>query len=284
MLTIMSNVAIVTILPHLSTIFKDVANIELISRLMITLPSLAISIFAPFLGNFVNKFGKKKTSIIALLAYSLFGTSGLYLQSIYSILALRFLFGISIAILMIVNTSLIGDYFKKDKRHQFMGLQNAFIAIGGVIFIVGGGFLSDINWRYPFSIYLLGLIVLIFVMLYLVEIKTDKENIEDDEHLLNHNLWYIYLLAFMLMLIFYILPTQIPFLMINVFHATGTLTGEIIATAFIFNALGALTFVKLKKRFKFNQIYMLAMSIIAIGFVGIGNITSYCLDVRCSTP
>jgi len=270
MLTMMSNVAIISMLPHLSTIFKDIENIELLSRMMITLPSLAIAIFAPFIGHFVNKFGKKRSAIVGLLLFSLFGTAGLYLNTIYEILVSRFLFGIAIAILMIVSTSLIGDYFKNENQHKFMGIQSAFISIGGIIFIVGGGVLSDINWRYPFAIYTLGIIILLFVIKYLVDYKTDVNLIEENEHLLNHNLWYIYLLAFILMFIFYILPTQMPFLIMNVFNASSTLTGEIIATAFIFNALGALTFAKLKKHFKFSQIFMIGIVALAIGFFLIG--------------
>lgn len=274
MLTMMSNVAIVTMLPHLSTIFKNIENIELLSRLMITLPSLAIAIFAPFLGHIINKFGKKNSLIIALFSYSLFGTAGFYLDTLFEILVSRFFFGIAIATLMIVITSLIGDYFKNEARYKFMGLQSAFISIGGVVFIVGGGVLSDIGWNYTFAIYAVGLIVLIFVLKYLVEHKVKTSLIDDEEHLLNHNLWYIYLLAFSLMLVFYIVPTQMPFLMINVFNASGMLTGEIIAVAFVFNAAGALTFAKLKKYFKFSQIYLIGMMIIAIGFILIGNISS----------
>ena len=274
MLTMMSNVAIVTMLPHLSTIFKNIENIELLSRLMITLPSLAIAIFAPFLGHIINKFGKKNSLIIALFSYSLFGTAGFYLNTLFEILVSRFFFGIAIATLMIVITSLIGDYFKNEARYKFMGLQSAFISIGGVVFIVGGGVLSDIGWNYTFAIYAVGLIVLIFVLKYLVEHKVKTSLIDDEEHLLNHNLWYIYLLAFSLMLVFYIVPTQMPFLMINVFNASGMLTGEIIAVAFVFNAAGALTFAKLKKYFKFSQIYLIGMMIIAIGFILIGNISS----------
>jgi len=241
---------------------------------MITLPSLAIAIFAPFLGHYINKIAKKKATIIGLLLFSIFGTAGLYLNSIYAILFSRFLFGIAIAILMIVSTSLVGDYFKDEKRHAFMGLQSAFIAIGGIVFIVGGGILSDINWRYPFAIYALGFIVLIFVIKYLAEYKGSANATQEDEHLLNHNLWYIYFLAFILMLVFYILPTQIPFLIVNVFHASGTLTGEIIAIAFIFNAAGALAFAKLKKRFRFSQIYIIGMSILALGFFLIGFVSN----------
>lgn len=273
MLTMMSNVAIVTMLPHLNEHFEHIKNIELYSRLMITLPSLAIAFLSPFLGHFVFKIGKKRSTIIALVLFALFGTAGLYLQSIYNLLLSRFLFGIAIAILMIVSTSLIGDYFKKEARHKFMGLQSAFISMGGIVFIVGGGILSDIDWRYPFAIYFLGLIVLIFVFKYLVEIKTN-EHLDEDDTYLNHNLWYIYLFAFILMLVFYILPTQMPFLMINVFGASGTMTGAIIATAFVFNALGAISFAKFKKKFKFSDIYMIGMLVIAFGFILIGNVNN----------
>jgi MFS family permease len=172
---------------------------------------------------------------------------------------------------MIVSTSLIGDYFKNEARHKFMGLQSAFISVGGIIFIVGGGMLSDLDWRYPFTIYILGLLVLAFALKYLVEVNTSEQKDEDDTYL-NHNLWYIYLFAFLLMLVFYILPTQMPFLIINEFGASGTLTGAIIASAFVFNAIGAISFARFKQKFKFSTIYIIGMSIIAFGFVLIGNI------------
>ncbi|QFR49064.1 MFS transporter [Sulfurimonas lithotrophica] len=273
MLTMMSNVAIVTMLPHLNEHFEHIENIELFSRLMITLPSLAIALLSPFLGHLVYKIGKKRASVIALILFSLFGTAGLYLQDIYNLLFSRFLFGIAIALLMIIATTLIGDYFKNEARHKFMGTQSAFISIGGIMFIVGGGILSDIDWRYPFGIYILGLFVLVFVIKYLVEINTHEQKEEDDTYL-NHNLWYIYLLAFILMLVFYILPTQMPFLMINVFGASGTLTGAIIAMAFVFNALGAISFAKFKAKFHFSSIYLIGMGIIATGFILIGNVNN----------
>ena len=268
-LTMMSNVAIITSLPHLKEVFSDVENIEFLSRLMITAPSLAIAFLAAFLGHLVFKIGKKKSAMIGLFLFSFFGTAGLYLNNIYELLASRFLLGIAIAILMIVNTSLIGDYFKNEERHKYMGLQSAFISIGGITFIIVGGILSDINWRYPFFIYVLGLLVLLFAYKNLIEVSTQHATQESDEYL-NHNLWYIYLLAFFLMLVFYILPIQMPFLLMNEFQASGTLTGQIIAFAFMFNALGAMSFAKLKRKLKFHQLYILGMGIISLGFVLIG--------------
>ena len=269
MTTSMSNVAIVTSLPHLKEYFTDIHNIEFYSRLMLTLPSLVIAILAPVLGHFIFRFGKKKAVIIALFFFSIFGTAGLYLNSIESLLASRAFFGLCVATLMIVSTSLVGDYFKEHDRHKFMGYQSAFMAIGGVFFVIGGGFLSDINWRFPFGIYFVGIVLIPFAFLYLKEVKIETS--EDDLSVnIGKNMIIVYILAFIYMLLFFILPTQIPFLLIEKFDASGKMAGTVIATAFFCNALGAIAFSRLKKRLNFVAIYLIGITLIALGFSLVG--------------
>jgi len=271
----MSNVAIVTILPYLEELFSDVENIEFLSRLMITLPSFMIAILAPFLGHLIHSFGKKISVIVALILFAFSGSAGLYLDSINALLVSRALLGVAIAALMIVSTALVGDYFKGQERNKFMGIQSAFTSIGGIVFVVGGGILSDISWRYPFIIYLIGFILLPFVLKYLIEIDINNKQDNTDEDLeLNTNLFGIYFLAFLMMVIFYILPTQIPFLMMNKFGASGTLTGLIISLAFAFHAIGSLAFAKLKNKFDFKIIYCFGLAILAFGFLVIGFISN----------
>lgn len=273
MTTMMSNVAIVTALPHLKEYFTNIPNIEFYSRLMLTLPSLVIALLAPILGHFIFKYGKKKSALIALFFFSLFGTAGLYLNSIESLLISRALFGLCVATLMIVSTSLVGDYFKEQDRHKFMGYQSAFMAIGGVFFVIGGGFLSDINWRFPFAIYFIGLILIPLVLVNLKEVII--ENVQEEESIdIGKNILAVYLLAFFYMLIFFILPTQIPFLIIEKFKASGSFAGTIIATAFFCNALGAIAFSKLKNKFSFSTIYFVGLSLIALGFATVGVINN----------
>ena len=273
MTTMMSNIAIITALPHLKDYFVDEQNIEFLARLMITIPSLAIAFLAPFLGHLIYKVGKQKSVIFALSLFAITGSSGLYLETMNQLLISRFFLGISIAILMIVSTSLVGDYFKGERRHKFMGIQGAFISLGGVFFVIGGGVLSDIFWRYSFSIYLIGFILIPLVYMYLKDKVIEHENIDEDENI-NTNLYIIYFLAAIFMIVFYILPTQIPFLIINHFGATGTMTGSIIATAFISNAIGAITFRKLKQKYSFPQMYMIGLFVISIGFIAIGSVTN----------
>ena len=268
MTTSMSNVAIVTALPHLKDHFTNIENIEFYSRLMLTIPSFVIALLAPILGHIIFRYGKKRSVVIALIVFSISGSAGLYLQTLEMLLFSRAIFGISVATLMIVSTSLIGDYFKAEHRHKFMGYQSAFMALGGVVFVMGGGVLSDINWRYSFAIYLIGFILLPFVLTQIKEVIVNDDNSEEIE--VDSNMYFIYFLAFFYMLIFFILPTQIPFLLIEKFKASGSFAGSIIALAFVSNAFGAITFSKIKNKFSYSSIYLIGLFIIAIGFAGVG--------------
>lgn len=64
MTTMMSNVAIVTALPRFQDYFSDIKDIEFYSRLMLTLPSVIIALFSPFLGHLIFKIGKKDQQLL----------------------------------------------------------------------------------------------------------------------------------------------------------------------------------------------------------------------------
>ena len=93
---------------------------------------------------------------------------------------------------------------------------------------------------------------------------------QDSEIEVSTNLLGVYFLAFFYMIIFFILPTQIPFLLIDHFGASGKMAGSIIGIAFFSNAIGAITFSKLKKKFNFSTIYIIGLTIVALGFSCIG--------------
>ncbi len=272
LLTTMSNVAIVTALPHLSQVYANIPHIELLSRLMLTLPSLLVAIFAPILGRYIYRFGIRKSLFIGLLVFVISGSAGYYLDGIYLLLASRMIFGLSIAILMIISTALVGNYFDIHQRAKFMSLQMAFTAIGGLFFVFGGGILSDIGYNYAFLVYLIGLFVLVLVYLNITEVS-NKKNIS---HITieNKKIYGVYLLAFIVMLLFFVLPTQFPFMLINQFHANGKLTALIISSAFVANAIGAISFRYLVKTMPFYQIYLLGLSSMAMGMFGIGQVQS----------
>ncbi|HEY4789210.1 MAG TPA: MFS transporter, partial [Bacteroidales bacterium] len=144
MLTILSNAVIAPAMPLISGAFKEVKNVEILTKMMLTLPALTIALSAPLVGKLLDKVGRIKVLIVSLLIYLLAGTSGFWLRNLSGILVGRFIFGLGVTGIMTVSTTLIGDYFTGAKRDHFVGLQAAFVALGGLLFITTAGFLTDI--------------------------------------------------------------------------------------------------------------------------------------------
>jgi MFS family permease len=153
-LTVMSGATIAPSLPAMGEYFADVPNADYLVRLALTLPALLIALGAPLVGVMIDRLGRKPLLLVALILYGLAGSSGLVLNSLNLILVGRVLLGISVAGIMTTATTLIADYYVGNARAQFLGLQASFMGLGGVIFLSLGGFLADLNWRFPFAIYL----------------------------------------------------------------------------------------------------------------------------------
>lgn len=261
-LGVMSGITIVASLPLMSQTFFNIPNIEFLSKLMLTIPSIVIAIFAPFAGIIVDKFGRLKPLYMGIILFILGGSSGFYLESFYSILIGRAILGFGIALIMTSSTALIADYFDEETRHQFMAKQGMVTGIGGIVFITTGGLLAQYHWSYPFAIYLIPLFFFPLLLSTLYEPKTHKTN---EELELKTNLLPVYLTAFFMMVLFYMLPTQMPYLIVNTFGEEPRMVGFVIATSMVFTALTASQYAKVKARFSYLQIYATTFISFAIG-------------------
>jgi MFS family permease len=159
-LTVMSGATIVPSLPAMQVQFSALPEVDLWVRLVLTIPALLIVVGSPVAGMIVDRLGRKPLLIDALLLYGLAGSSGFVLNSLFAILIGRALLGLAVAGIMVSATTLIADYYSGAYRATFMGLQAAFMGLGGVLFLSVGGVLADLNWRFPFLIYLLAWLLL----------------------------------------------------------------------------------------------------------------------------
>ena len=259
---IMSGITIVASLPLMSQTFSDIPNIEFLSKLMLTIPSIMIAIFAPFAGHLVDKFGRLKPLYIGILLFVIGGSSGFYLDNFYAILVGRAILGLAVALTMTSSTALIGDYFEADARHKFMAKQGLAVGLGGIVFINAGGFLAQVHWSYPFAIYLIPLLFLPLLFSSLYEPQKHKPN---EDMVLEANCIPIYFTAFFVMVLFYLLPTQLPYLIVNTLGGEPRTVGFVIATAMAFNALTAMQYAKIKARFSYMQIYAATFTLFSLG-------------------
>jgi MFS family permease len=173
---------------------------------------------------------------------------------------------------MTSSTALIGDYLNEKARHKFMSIQGMAIAMGGILFITVGGLLAQLHWSYPFAIYILPLFFLPLLVTSLYE--PEKHIHIETEIEIESKLWPIYLTAFCAMVLFYMLPTQLPYLIIETLHGQPSTIGLVIATAMLFNALTAKQYAKLKGRFSYKQIYIITFIFFGIGLFIISQASS----------
>jgi len=199
------------------------------------------------------------------------GSSGLWLSSIGVILVGRALLGLSVAGIMTTATALIADYYIGKARGQFLGLQAAFMALGGVVFLTVGGFLADINWRLPFFIYLIALLLVPCVLLLLPEPNRTgsgtQANVQSEPVSLPMTLVGLtYGIALLTQIVFYLIPVQLPFYLKNLVNASATQSGLAIALSTLFSAISSILYQRVKERISFISVYGLAFLNMALGY------------------
>lgn len=263
-MTIMSGVTVVASLPLMSQTFSDIKNIDFLSKLMLSIPSLVIAIFAPIVGLLSDKTGRLKPLYLGVVLFVLGGSSGFYLEDFFSILIGRAVLGLGVAMIMTSSTALIGDYFKEEERHAYLSIQGMAVGVGGIIFITSGGFLAEIHWSYPFAIYFLPLLFLPILFIFLYEPK-EHHLVQEDVHVDANRLWPVFLTAFSAMVLFYMLPTQLPYLVINELKGTPASVGILISVAMSINALTSMNYARIKKRLSYGHIFMVTFIVFGIG-------------------
>jgi MFS family permease len=280
-LTVMSVSAISPALPKIAEAFAYLPNAVFLVKLMLTIPSLIIACSAPFAGIIIDK-GKRKTLLVtSLILYAITGTTGLYLDSIEGFLIARAFLGISVAGIMTSAQTLIADYYYGEERTKALGLQGTFISFGGVLFVAIAGLLATISWRYPFSLYGLALLLAYPAFLYIHEPKQKhKEEIVDN---LEHSIYTMHTISiigiccivFSGMVIFYCIPTQLPFLLQSYGIDSPAKAGAIVSLATLCGGITSFLMPKLKKIISFARLGSLSFGLLAIGFFGVQITPSY---------
>jgi len=270
-LTVMAGAIITAALPDIKDHFAYMQHAALLSKLLITLPSLFIAFVAPFAGKLIDKTGRKKALLWSLALYAIGGTSGFYFSNIYLLLFGRAVLGVSVAGIMTINTTLIGDYFIGKKRSVFMGWQGAFMGFGGVLYVSLGGLLADISWRWPFLVYSFSVIMLLMCRQFLheplISAKTDQINLMSKNHLRKKQFLLLYITAFLGMLFFYLIPTQIPFLLQQSGVSTNSTIGFSISISIFAGALLSLMYGKIRMYLSFLKIYGLTFLLMGSGYL-----------------
>jgi MFS family permease len=213
----------------------------------LSIPALFIAVSSPIIGIVIDKWKRKPVFLISIVVYAIAGSSGYFLSSLNEILIGRAMLGIAVGGIMTTTTTLIADYFTGEKRNRIIGMQGAFMSFGGVLFLLAGGFLADIDWRTPFLIYLFSLFVLPLVLYSINEPLILKDRQKTKESIFKTKVPYIvYPIAVFSMIMFYLIPVQMPFFLKDMTSASNSQVGIAISSMSLFAAFSALLYKKVK--------------------------------------
>lgn len=159
-LPVLAAVLVAPVLPRIQAHYADVPHVELLVPVMLTVPALVVGLLAPFAGLIVDRLGRLRLLLAALVLYTVAGTAPLWLQSLHMIIASRVLVGFAEAAIMTCCTTLIGDYYHGARRERLLAMQTVVASISATAFFIIGGILGESNWRTPFWLYGAGLLLL----------------------------------------------------------------------------------------------------------------------------
>ncbi|AOM76280.1 MFS transporter [Pedobacter steynii] len=197
---------------------------------LITLPALGVVLFAPIAGKLMDRKGPYTLMCWGLIPYALFGVIGIWLSHPIILIADRILLGAATAAIQTSGTGLIAHFFENESRIKMIAWQGMAIESGGVLFLSLGGILAELNWQYPFFIYLIAILCLFLVRLSIPKVKAMPNSEKQlQSPTIPKNMIQILSHVVMAMILFFIVVVGLPQYLPHSFGFSTSLTGYFMA-------------------------------------------------------
>ncbi len=136
-------------------------------QLLVTVPSLPSMVMAVISGWLVVKISKKKLLLAGCFIAGVAGVLPFLSNSFGMLFFSRAFYGVGLGIALVMNTSVVAEFFEGQERVAAMGIQSAAIGASLILVNAAGGFLGRIGFRYSCLLNVAGFLsmALIFVCL-----------------------------------------------------------------------------------------------------------------------
>jgi MFS family permease len=268
-LAVLGAVLLAPVLPRIQDAFAGTAGVSALVPIVLTAPALVIGLTAPFAGRVVDRLGRKRLLVGALVVYAVVGTAPLYLPSLPLIVASRVLVGLTEAAIMTCCTTLLADYFSGAQRERYFGLQVVFTTVAATVFFGVGGALGSHSWRTPFWLYVVSLPLAAAAAKYVWQ----PAQRHDAGRKLPALPWGRLLapvgVSLVGGLVFYVLIVELSFRLDDIGVTSTGAIGAISAIGSLGTAVGAFLFARLAKAGPARTI-PLAFAVSGVGLMGLG--------------
>ncbi len=250
LLTIICTDTVAPLVRQISASYPQVS--EALVKMTLTLPSLMMIFFGMIAGQLVKVISKKTILAIGLVLYSIGGIAAGWSGSFSEHLILRALVGAGVGLISPLITSLIADYYQGKERADMVGYTFAVSHFAAVITPPLAAYLGAENWRNAFIIFSVVPLVFLFTMIFL---PGTSRRLQEDTKLekapIPMRAIQCAVIAMLMMIIFFIIVTDLPYLVDTKEVASPILSAFGLSTFTMGCTIAGLTFswiyLKLKK-------------------------------------
>lgn len=273
-LTTMAIVLLAPVMPDLMREYAAVPNHEYWVPMVITLPALCVAVLCPVAGILGDYFGRRKLLLHSFLLYALVGMAPLFLSDLFAILISRIGVGVAEAIIYVLSTTMIGDYFKGAARDKWLAGQTAFASVSALLFFNLGGVLGEMGWRTPFWAY--GSAIAMFFLVWRYTWEPANDNPSTQTTAAPHNLSWagfpwakmglIILITVYSSIFFYTVQIQAPSGLEALGLQSPTERGFLTSIGSIGTPLGTFVYARIA-RLGVRKLFVIEFALLAIGFL-----------------
>lgn len=145
-------------LPQVAETFSGQANATFLVQMMGGSTGFAFALSSPFIGFLIERFGYRNVYLVSVTAFALVGAIPVLLDSLPLIIVSRCVLGVATAGAITAGMTGLGA-LPAAIRPRMFGRNAVVSSIGALISFPLVGQLAQIDWRAPFFLHLLGLIV-----------------------------------------------------------------------------------------------------------------------------
>ncbi len=268
-LTVMAAATISPALPGLQKQFPDTAENAYLIRLLVPAPSLTVVLTAALCGIAADRIGRRPLLLAGVALFAISGSAGLVLQDLHLLLASRLALGVALAMIMTAQSALLGDYYTGPALHALTGAQVAARNFGGFAFFTLAGSLASVSARLPFAIYALPALLLPFFARVITEAPRPNRTTPRPPSQAQSWRLPVTLLSLgqgVVTMVFFTMPTQLPFYLEWRGHIAPALTGAVLGTLMIAGGIAALGYPRLRKIPSDAAIWAAGLAAMGLGF------------------
>lgn len=261
--------------PSLSKIAQEYPEVgDAAVQVLMTCPDILVIASTLLAGWLTSRVQWRWIATAGIGIYFLAGLCGYFFSTSFPVLFIwAAMLGLGMGMFIPTMATVVNSFFSGDERSSVLGLQSAFLNVGGILLTVFGGLLSAISWRTNYLVYMPALIVALCTATMVPANELPPRQERKNKGGIEPAVFIYCALNFCFMLLYNVFPSNTAMLL----NERGYANSEVLAG--IANGLGmgggmisALLFSKIVKRVgEYN--FTIAFVLAAVG-MGLGLIPS----------